>query len=73
MKTYWLIVTTASSPAIIPGLVRRLDGAKRDAEEARARYAQELGPEYLVTVETDKVARLYKSYRQFPGSDKEAY
>lgn len=73
MKTYWLVVQSATNVLIDAAKCRRVDGAKKDAEQSAAALRVELGSDFLVTVETDKEARLYKSYRRFPGSDREAY
>lgn len=72
MKTFWLIVTTTTSPKILAGKVRRVDGNAAEVVKARNDYADELGPGYIVTAETDGEARRYKSYRQFKGSDEQA-
>lgn len=73
MKTYWLIAIDSDTGKIATHMTRRFDGTKREAEAKRNERQAELGGGYLVVVETDKVARLYKSYRQFPDSDREAY
>lgn len=73
MKTYWLVVQSAHNGRIDPAKCRRVDGSKKEAELSAAALRLELGNDFLITVETDKEARLYKSYRQFPGSDREAY
>jgi len=73
MKTFWLIVTTTTSPKILTDKVRRVDGTRAEIVKARNDYAEELGEGYIVTAETDAEARAYKSYRQFKGSDREAF
>ena len=67
MTTYWLIVQDMRGK-IVPSKCRKVEGMAT-AKTERAALAEELGRDYLVVVETDSVARLYKSYRQFPGNE----
>ena len=68
-KTFWLVVQSATTGKIDPQLSRRVDGRVGEAEAAAASLRLQLGRDYLVTTETDKQARLYKSYKDFQGTE----